>query len=77
MRTFATSSRTHAYRSNVVLDASFSSEIVTLSGPAYERLLHSLIPEEQVDEALDIFAADVRAVLHWDDAAPPLMASIR
>jgi hypothetical protein len=60
--------KTHAYRSNIVLDASFSTEIVTLSWPAYERLLHSLIPDEQADEALDIFAADVRAVLHRDDA---------
>jgi hypothetical protein len=59
--------KTHAYRSNVVLDASFSSEIVTLSWPAYERLLRSLIPEAQADEALDIFAADVRAVLAEDD----------
>jgi hypothetical protein len=29
--------KTHAYRSNVVLDASFSSEIVTIRWPAYER----------------------------------------
>jgi hypothetical protein len=59
--------KTHAYRSNVVLDASFSSEIVTLSWPAYERLLRSLIPDEQADGTLDIFAADVRAVLTNDD----------
>jgi hypothetical protein len=59
--------KTHAYRANVVLDASFSSEIVTLSWPAYERLLRSLLPDDSADEALDIFAADVRAVLRKDD----------
>jgi hypothetical protein len=59
--------KTHAYRSNVVLDASFSSEVVTLSWPAYERLLRSLIPDDQADEALDLFASDVRAVLRRDD----------
>jgi hypothetical protein len=59
--------KTHAYRANVVLDASFSSEIVTLSWAAYERLLRSLLPDDSADEALDIFAADVKAVLHKDD----------
>ena len=59
--------KTHAYRASVVLDASFSSEIVTLSWPAYERLLRSLLPDDDAGEALDIFAADVKAVLHKDD----------
>lgn len=58
--------KTHAYREGIVLDASFSSEIVSLSWPAYERLLLSLIPDDQVQDTIQIFEADVRAVLSSD-----------
>lgn len=55
--------RNHAYESGIDVDTSFASEIVTLSWPAYVALLESLAGREAVDEAVDVFAADVRAAL--------------
>jgi hypothetical protein len=53
--------RNHAYESGIDVDTSFASEIVTLSWPSYVALLRSLAGDEGVDEALELFAAEIRA----------------
>jgi hypothetical protein len=53
----------HAYASGIDIDTSFSREIVTLSWPSYVALLRSLAGDEGVDEALESFAAEIRAAL--------------
>src|SRR3954449_10955810 len=55
--------RNHAYESGIDIDTSFASEIVTLSWPSYVALLRSLAGDEGVDEALDLFAAEIRAAI--------------
>jgi hypothetical protein len=55
--------RNHAYESGIDVDTSFASEIVTLSWTSYVALLRSLAGDEGVDEALESFAAEIRAAL--------------
>jgi hypothetical protein len=55
--------RNHAYESGIDVDTSFASEIVTLSWPSYVALLRSLAGDEGVDEALEMFAAEIRAAI--------------
>lgn len=55
--------KNHAYAHAIDLDTSFASEIVTLTWPAYVALLRSLAGDSGVDEALDLFAADIRQSL--------------
>lgn len=55
--------RNHAYETGIDIDTSFSTEIVTLTWPSYVALLRSLAGDEGVDEALDAFAAEIRATL--------------
>jgi hypothetical protein len=52
-----------AFESGIDVDTSFSREIVTLTWPSYVALLRSLAGDEGVDEALESFAAEIRAAL--------------
>ena len=52
-----------AYAKGLVVDLSFSREIVTLTWPTYVTLVRALAGEKGVDEALDVFAAEIRAGL--------------
>jgi hypothetical protein len=55
--------RNHAYESGIDVDTSFASEIVALSWPSYVALLRSLAGDAGVDDALEAFAAEIRATL--------------
>jgi hypothetical protein len=52
-----------AYARGLAVDLSFSREIVTLTWPTYVALLRGLAGEKGVDQALDTFAAEIRAGL--------------
>jgi hypothetical protein len=52
-----------AYGRGLAVDLSFSREIVTLTWPTYVALLRALAGEKGVDQALDTFAAEIRAGL--------------
>jgi hypothetical protein len=52
-----------AYGRGLAVDLSFSREIVTLAWPTYVALLRALAGEKGVDQALDTFAAEIRAGL--------------
>jgi hypothetical protein len=52
-----------AYGRGLAVDLSFSREIVTLSWPTYVALLRALAGEKGVDQALETFAAEIRAGL--------------
>jgi hypothetical protein len=52
-----------AYARGLAVDLSFSREIVTLTWPTYVALVRALAGERGVDEALDVFAAEIRAGL--------------
>jgi hypothetical protein len=52
--------KNHAYARAIDLDTSFSSEIVTLTWPGYVALLRSLAGDRGVDDALEVFAAEIR-----------------
>jgi hypothetical protein len=53
----------YAYGRGLAVDLSFAREIVTLTWPTYVALLRALAGEKGVDEALDVFAAEIRAGL--------------
>jgi hypothetical protein len=52
-----------AYARGLAVDLSFSREIVTLTWPTYVALVRALAGERGVDEALELFAAEIRAGL--------------
>jgi hypothetical protein len=52
-----------AYGRGLAVDLSFSREIVTLTWPTYVALVRALAGEKGVDQALDVFAAEIRAGL--------------
>jgi hypothetical protein len=52
-----------AYARGLAVDLSFSREIVSLTWPTYVALLRGLAGEKGVDEALETFAAEIRAGL--------------
>jgi hypothetical protein len=52
-----------AYGRGLAVDLSFSREIVTLTWPTYVALLRALAGEKGVDQALETFAAEIRAGL--------------
>jgi hypothetical protein len=52
-----------AYARELAVDLSFSREIVTLTWATYVALVRALAGEKGVDEALDVFAAEIRAGL--------------
>jgi hypothetical protein len=52
-----------AYGRGFAVDLSFAREIVTLTWPTYVALVRALAGEKGVDQALDIFAAEIRAGL--------------
>ena len=52
-----------AYGRGLAVDVSFSREIVTLTWPTYVALLRALAGEKGVDQALETFAAEIRAGL--------------
>jgi hypothetical protein len=52
-----------AYARGLAVDLSFSREIVSLTWPTYVALLRALAGEKGVDEALETFAAEIRAGL--------------
>jgi hypothetical protein len=52
-----------AYGRGLAVDLSFAREIVTLTWPTYVSLLRALAGEKGVDQALDVFAAEIRAGL--------------
>jgi hypothetical protein len=52
-----------AYARGLAVDLSFSREIVSLTWPTYVTLARALAGERGVDEALDLFAAEIRAGL--------------
>jgi len=52
-----------AYGRGLAVDLSFSREIVSLTWPTYVALLRALAGEKGVDQALDTFAAEIRAGL--------------
>jgi hypothetical protein len=59
----------YAYGRGLAVDLSFSREIVTLTWPTYVALVRALAGEKGVDEALDVFAAEIRAGLREQAAA--------
>ena len=52
-----------AYARGLAVDLSFSREIVSLTWPTYVALARGLAGERGVDEALELFAAEIRAGL--------------
>jgi hypothetical protein len=52
-----------AYGRGLAVDLSFAREIVTLTWPTYVSLVRALAGEKGVDQALDVFAAEIRAGL--------------
>jgi hypothetical protein len=52
-----------AYARGLAVDLSFSREIVSLTWPTYVTLVRALAGEKGVDQALDTFAAEIRAGL--------------
>jgi hypothetical protein len=52
-----------AYSRGLAVDLSFAREIVTLTWPTYVALVRALAGEKGVDQALDVFAAEIRAGL--------------
>jgi hypothetical protein len=52
-----------AYARGLAVDLSFAREIVTLTWPTYVALVRALAGERGVDQALDVFAAEIRAGL--------------
>jgi hypothetical protein len=52
-----------AYARGLAVDLSFSRDIVTVTWPTYVALARALAGEKGVDEALDLFAAEIRAGL--------------
>lgn len=52
-----------AYGHGLAVDLSFSREIVTLTWSTYVALVRALAGEKGVDQALDVFAAEIRAGL--------------
>jgi hypothetical protein len=52
-----------AYARGLAVDLSFAREIVTLTWPTYVALARALAGEKGVDQALDLFAAEIRAGL--------------
>ncbi len=60
--------KTHAYKEGVVIDGSFTGEIVSITWASWARLVASLLAKSDYDAAAQHFAAAIRKRVAKDDA---------